>query len=127
ADVSGVASLTTSATSTSGVGTNTITAAQGTLSAANYTFTFQDGTLTVTPATLTVTADDAGKVYGSANPSFSDTVTGFVNGDSNAVVSGAASLATTATDASGVGIYAITAAQGTLSADNYTFAFANGA
>jgi hypothetical protein len=40
--------LTTTATTTSAVGTYPITAAIGTLSAANYTFTFQSGTLTVT-------------------------------------------------------------------------------
>jgi hypothetical protein len=42
------------------------------------------------------------------------------------VVSGSASLSTTATAASGVGGYTITAGPGSLSAVNYTFAFANG-
>jgi hypothetical protein len=45
--VSGAASLTTKATSTSPAGTYPIVAAQGTLAAANYTFTFVNGTLTV--------------------------------------------------------------------------------
>ena len=47
--------------------------------------------------TLTVTANHASKVYGTANPSLADTVTGFVNGDTVSVVSGSASLNTTAT------------------------------
>jgi streptogramin lyase len=81
---------------------------------------------TVVPATLTVTADDATKVYGQANPAFSDTITGFVNGDTMAVVSGQAVLGTAATAGSGVGSYAITASPGTLSAANYSFAFADG-
>lgn len=81
---------------------------------------------TVTPATLTVAANDASKVYGQANPTFSDTITGFVNGDTTSVVSGAASLTTNATTASGVGNYAITPSQGSLSAANYTFSFSAG-
>ena len=92
----------------------------------NYTIGYINGTLTVTPATLLVTANDASKVHGQANPVFSDTITGFVNGDDASVVSGAVSLSTTATAASGVGSYTITAAQGTLGAANYVFAFANG-
>ncbi len=124
--VSGSPSLTSTATAASGVGTYTITAAQGSLSAANYTFAFSNGTLTVTPATLTVTADDVSKVYGQANPSFTDTIAGYVNGDNASVVSGSPSLTSTATAASGVGTYTITAAQGSLSAANYTIAFSNG-
>ena len=49
------------------------------------------------------------------------TLTGFVNGDTAAVVSGAASLSTTATAGSGVGSYPITVAAGTLDAANYDF------
>jgi hypothetical protein len=47
--VSGSPSLTTTATTTSPVGTYPITAAQGTLAAANYSFTLVNGTLSVTP------------------------------------------------------------------------------
>jgi hypothetical protein len=47
ATVSGVPSLTTTATATSPAGTYPITVATGTLSAANYTFAFVNGTLTV--------------------------------------------------------------------------------
>ncbi len=96
------------------------------MSAANYTFAFVNGSLSITPATLTVTANTATKVYGQANPTFTDTITGFVNNDSSSVVSGSASLTTNATTASGVGSYTITAAIGSLSAANYTFAFVNG-
>jgi hypothetical protein len=124
--VSGSAVLTTTATTGSAVASYTITAAQGTLSAANYTFAMAGGTLTITPALLTVSANNTGKVYGQANPAFSATITGFVNGDTAAVVSGSASLTTSATSSSGVGSYLITAAQGTLSAANYTFAFVGG-
>jgi hypothetical protein len=124
--VSGAPLLTTSATASSGVGSYPITITAGTLSAVNYVFAFLNGTLSVTPATLTVTANNASKVYGQANPTFTDTITGFVNGDTSKVVSGAASLTTTATTTSAVGNYTIAAALGTLGAANYTFAFVNG-
>jgi uncharacterized membrane protein len=81
---------------------------------------------TVAGATLTVTAHDAGKVYGAALPAFTDTLSGFVNGDNAGVVSGTADLSTTATAGSGVGTYPVVAARGTLTAANYTFAFVNG-
>ncbi len=124
--LSGAPSLTTTATSSSPVGNYTITAAQGTLSAQNYTFAFVNGTLNINPAVLTVTANNASMTYGGALPTFTASYTGFVNGDGQGVLSGAPSLTTTATSSSPVGNYPITAARGTLSAQNYTFAFANG-
>jgi hypothetical protein len=83
-------------------------------------------TITVTKAVLTVTANDASRVYGVANPTFTDVITGFVNGDTQSVVSGTPSNSTTATVSSQVGTYPIAPAQGTLSAANYTFQFGNG-
>lgn len=124
--VNGAASLTTAATSASGVGNYAIDAGLGTLNAADYTFAFVNGNLSITPAPLTVTADNKSKVYGQANPPLTDTITGFVNGDTASVISGAADLNTVATTASGVGSYTITAGPGTLSAANYTFSFVNG-
>ena len=82
--------------------------------------------LTANPAVLTVTANNAARAFGAANPAFTYTVTGFVNGDSQSVVSGAAALSTTATISSAIGVYPITAGPGTLSAANYTFGFVNG-
>ena len=71
--------------------------------------------LTVNKAILTVTANNASNVYGTANPAFTPTYSGFVNGDTSAVLTGSPSLTTTATAASPVGSYTITAAAGTLS------------
>jgi hypothetical protein len=122
--LSGAPSLSTTATTASGVGTYPIDVSAGTLSAANYTFAFVDGTLTITPATLFVTADNKTMVYGATVPALTDTITGFVNGDTSSVVSGKASLSTTATSRSEVGNYAITVGLGTLTAANYTFAVA---
>src|SRR5262249_2782507 len=81
----------------------------------------QPGTLTVTPATLTVTADNQTKVYGQPNPVLTAHFSGFVNGDTAAVLSGAPALST-APAGSGVGTNAITRAAGTLSTANSTFA-----
>ena len=124
--LSGSPSLTTTATSGSPVGPYPIMAAQGTLSAANYTFTFVNGTLTINQAVLTVTANNASIPDGSLLPTFTASYSGFVNGDGIGVLSGSPSLTTTAPQNPPVGTYPIIAAQGTLSAQNYTFTFASG-
>ena len=69
----------TTAVTTSPVGTYPITAAGGVSS--NYTFNYVAGTLTVTKAVLTVTADDKTKVYGTANPALTVSYSGFVGTD----------------------------------------------
>jgi filamentous hemagglutinin family protein len=84
-----------------------------------YIISYGSGTLTVTAATvaLTVTADAQSRLYGAANPALTYGSSGLVNGDT---LSGG--LATTATTASNVGVYAIT--QGTLAASsNYTLTY----
>ena len=86
----------------------------------------RDNQFCVTPAVLTVTANNASRPYDTANPAFTAGYSGFVNGDTSAVLSGAPSLTTTATITSPAGNYPITAATGTLSAANYTFSFGNG-
>jgi hypothetical protein len=92
----------------------------------NYNAAGRDVTLIVDKAHLTVTADNKSKTYGAANPTLTATITGFVNGDNASVVSGSPALSTSATASSPVGSYTITAAQGSLSAANYDFVFANG-
>ncbi len=81
---------------------------------------------TVNKAVLTVTANNASKPAGAPLPTFSATITGFVHGDTSAVVSGSPSLTTTASTVSPAGDYAIIVTKGTLSAVNYTFVFVNG-
>ena len=119
--LSGSPSLTTTATAASPVGPYTITAAQGTLAAANYTFSFVNGTLTVAKAHLTVAANNKTRAYGVANPSLDAAITGFVNGETIAVVSGSPSCSTSATITSPVGTSAITCTVGSLTATNYDF------
>ncbi|MBI5282132.1 MAG: pentapeptide repeat-containing protein [Candidatus Solibacter usitatus] len=126
AGVTGGAACTTTATATSPTGTYPITCTQGTLAAANYTFAFAAGTLTIGKATLAVTADNLSRAYGAANPALTYAISGYLNGDTMSVVSGAAACATTATATSVVGTYPITCGSGTLTATNYTFTFVDG-
>lgn len=92
----------------------------------NYSLTQPTTSASITAATLTVTADDKTRAYGFANPMLTASITGFVNSETSAVLSGAPALSTSANAASTPGAYSITAAIGTLSAGNYTFAFADG-
>jgi Glycosyl hydrolases family 28/MBG domain (YGX type)/Bacterial Ig-like domain (group 3)/MBG domain len=84
------------------------------------------GALTVNRAVLTVTANNQSMIFGGAIPAFTYTPSGFVGGDTAAVLTGSPQLSTTATSASPVGSYPIISAAGTLAAANYTFSFMNG-
>jgi large repetitive protein len=125
-DVTGAASLTTTATTKSAVGSYAIKGEAGTLAARNYTFKFVAGTLTITKAPLTVTANNAKAVYDQALPKFGYTATGFLNKDTKAVLSGAPAETTKAVKGSLPGTYTITIAAGTLKATNYSFVFKDG-
>jgi hypothetical protein len=101
-------SLTTGATTATGVGSYGIT--QGSLAASsNYALTYVGANLSVAARAIAVVADAQSRTVGAANPTLTYSVgaRGLVNGDTLA-----GSLATVATQASTVGTYAIT--QGTL-------------
>ena len=93
------------------------------LSATNYTLNFASGTLTVNKAALTLTGADASREYGAADPAYSATLTGFVNGEDfvTAGVTGSAGGVSSALAASPVGTYAYTPTAGTYAAANYAF------
>lgn len=95
-------SFSTAATVTSDVGSYPITVAIGGSSAAEYSIQIVPGTLSVTAVPLSLTADSFTRLYGVANPVFTGTVTGAVNGDSLTE-----SFMTTATLSSNSGRYAI--------------------
>jgi polygalacturonase len=82
--------------------------------------------VTVTPAPLTITADNKSMTFGDPVPALTFSPTGFVNGETAAVLSGSPQLSTTATSSSPAGTYPITASAGTLTAANYAFTFVNG-
>ena len=80
--------------------------------------------LTVDPAALTVTADDATRTYGAANPAFTASFDGFVNGEGVGDLDGALAFVTDAGPRSNVGTYAVTP-EG-LTSGNYAISFVNG-
>jgi sugar lactone lactonase YvrE len=94
----------------------------GSLSAgSNYTIAFTGSTLTITPATLTVTANPQTKVYGSADPTLTYTVSGLQFSDTTGTVL-RGSLTRVAGETVAGGPYAISL--GTLAANtNYTIVF----
>ena len=118
--------VSTAATPSSPAGTYSIVPLATGANLANYNVVYVNGTLTVGKAALTVTPNNQSVVAGSVLPSLSATITGFVNGDTQTVVTGQPALTTTATSSSPAGSYPITAALGTLAAANYSFSFGTG-
>jgi putative NADPH-quinone reductase len=107
------------------VGAYTITpsaATGGTFTPANYAINYTNGTLTVNKAALSVTADAKTKVYGAVDPAFTVAYTGFVNGETSAVLGG--TLAFGRAPGENVGSYLIT--PNGLTSANYTITFNTG-
>jgi subtilisin-like proprotein convertase family protein len=126
-DVMGAPQLDTEADTNSPVGTYDITIGMGSLTSTNYAFNFTNGTLTVATAAITVTADNQSRTYGATNPPLTASYTGFINGDTAAVITGQPSLSVGANTSSPAGSYPITVHTGTLIATtNYAFIFVNG-
>jgi gliding motility-associated-like protein len=118
----GTLSFRTTADSSSPVGSYDITGS-GITPNGNYTIgqaAANSTALTVTRAALQYTANTATKIYGTANPTLSGSVTGFVNGDSQtSATTGTLSFRTTADSGSPVGTYDITGS-GITPNGNYT-------
>lgn len=113
---------TTVATAGSPAGTYAIKISGG--SAVNYIFNYTDGLLTIEKAPLTITADNQVRDRGAANPAFTVSYNGFVNGDNASVLTTPVSVTTTATETSAAGNYAIE--PGSATALNYTIRFVSG-
>jgi len=75
----------------------------------------------VEPAALTLSADAQQRIYGIANPAFSYSATGFVNGDSLADLDSLPELSSTADSASAVGDYLISLSGA--SSSNYAISY----
>jgi len=99
---SGGAATTVTASTTLVVGTYTLGVTFTPTDATDYKTATATAPLSVTGGTLTVTANNATRVYGAANPSFTGTITGQQNGDTFTE-----SFTTNATVTSNVGTYAI--------------------
>src|SRR5262249_56358165 len=96
----------------------------GAVANATYGIFDVNGTLRVTPAAWTVTANSASGADGAQKPTLTVSYAGFVNGDTAANLTTPPTVSTTATPASAVGAYPITAT-GAVSA-NYTIEYASG-
>ena len=96
----------------------------GGLTAANYSLTFSDGTLTVLPHALTVTVQPKTKIYGAADPVFTVSYAGFVNGESNTVLGGTLAFSRAAGENVAGSPYAVTPSG--LTSTNYSVTYLNG-
>ncbi|MCL2651054.1 MAG: T9SS type A sorting domain-containing protein [Candidatus Azobacteroides sp.] len=114
--------LSCSATSQSNTGQYTITPSGA--EAANYTFTYTSGTLTIGKRNLQVMPNNVSRVYGSANPAFTLSYNGFVNGNNDSNIATKPVATTTATLTSNVGEYPVTCSGG--NATNYSFTYGTG-
>ncbi len=126
----GTLAFTTPAVATSNVGSYAINGSGLIANNGNYVFVQAAGNataLTITPATLNYTANPASRLYGAANPAFSGTVTGFVNGeDQSSATTGALTFTTPAIATSNVGSYAINGSGLIANNGNYIFVQAAG-
>ncbi len=97
------------------------------LTSTNYTISFANGALTIDPAPLTITAVADGKTYDGLAYSGGNGVnyTGFVSGETDAVLGGTLTYSGDSQGAVDAGSYTITPAG--FSSSNYTISFVDGA
>lgn len=87
----------------------------------NYDITYETAEFEITKASLSVTADDKSRVYGDANPTLTGIVTGIVREDDITAI-----YATTASEGSAVGTYAIVPELKGTALSNYDVSTTNG-
>jgi sugar lactone lactonase YvrE len=93
--------------------------------AANYTFTYANGAVTIQRASLSVTASSTSVPYGSAAPSITAAITGFVNNENSSVLT-AQPVCTTSYAPGASANSAQTSSCSGATAANYTFAYHGG-
>jgi hypothetical protein len=94
----------------------------------NFEAVSKNVTINVLRAELVVRADDKTRPFGSSNPPLTFAITGFVNNNTQAgATAGQPSLTTAAQPNSDAGVYPITAALGTLTSNDYSLSFVDGA
>ena len=108
---------TISTTSASNAGSYPVTVTSGVDN--NYQWTLDDYSFEITKASLSLVMDDYTKVYGAANPGFSFSYDGFVNGDDESDLDELPSVTSEATSSSDVGTYALLVSGG--SDNNYNY------
>jgi hypothetical protein len=88
---------------------------------ANYAAASKDAHINVSKAPLVVIANDASKLLGATNPTFTARFEGFVAGQNQSALGGTLTFTTAATQASPVGSYAVTPSG--LTSNNYAITF----
>ena len=122
ASLAAAPTCTSTATSTSPVGTYDSSCSGA--SDPNYTITYTDGNVVVGAAPLVITASSGTMTYGGAVPTIAPSYSGLVNGDTASSLTTQPSCSTTATSSSSVGTYASTCSG---AADpNYVITYVNG-
>lgn len=106
-----------------GVGAHDLTVTF-TPSDSNYAPVTKTVQINILAAAISVAAPSLSRQYGDSNPTFTPQYSGFVNGESAAVLSANATCSSAATAASPTGAYPITCSAAT--ASNYTFSYVNG-
>lgn len=125
AELSGTPTITCAATDTTSVGTYPITITYTKAdSESTLNVTCVEGTLTITKAPLTITAKSYTIKRGEAIPTLEATYTGFKNKETEAVLTKAPTLSTTAKSDSEAGSYDITVSGA--AAKNYDIEYENG-
>jgi hypothetical protein len=126
----GTAAFVSTAAASANAGSYAITGSGLTANDGNYTFADapdNSTAYTINPAVLTYQATASSQNYGSANTTFTGTVTGFVNSESLAsATSGTASFVSPTNATDNVGSYAINGGGLTANNGNYRFADASG-
>ena len=120
--LSGSLGCATTAVTTSAVGTYAITCSG--LTSTDYAINYASGLLTVTPAPLTIAANSTSRPVGQPNPSFTASISGFVNNDTVSSLSGTLVCTTTAIQSSLAGTYPINCSG--LASTNYTITYISG-
>ena len=92
----------------------------------NYNISYAPGTFTVNKALLTVTADDKSMIYGGLAPTLTDTITGFVNGETAGVIDTTGSVASGTLFTADSGFYADTLNASGYADNNYAFTYVAG-
>ena len=113
--------ITTTATKENDAGTYLINIYNA--DATNYNITTVSGTLTINKAVLSIKADSKNKLYCESNPQLTCSYVGFVNNETESVLSTKPKLSTTATINSVVGIYPIEVSGA--NATNYNISYQN--
>ena len=121
-DLSGIPSISCTATSTSPVGTYPITISKG--SVTNDNDTYVNGTLTITKAPLTITAKSYTIRQGNALPTFEATYSGFKNDETSSILTKKPSFSCSAVVGSAPGNYDIIVSGA--EASNYSITYSKG-